>query len=605
MNKFLFGFIFSLTSAAAFAGLEPNPPGQPPNLAVDIQAPGAVRAELQISIPSLKEVQRYEFSASGAGLTGGVYVPPGEGNFVSIQAFDERGEPIYSGSGVANVDKELTREIDIPLGGKETRNAPVARFGTYLLTLGFGASEGEGLTLQATLLDAAGNHVPFKPEDIQWKLPEGFELLPYSCFLDSLCIEIPDKVNPDILACWLDITCQINPPPDRRGPYRFVAVGKNHTCAITIDDDLRCWGDNQFGQLGAFTSNCLASNNTKPCSLVPVPVECSPGELCKFRWVAAGGDHTCAIDNNGNAWCWGEEGSFATGATEEFFGPDSPVHRHIPAANGKGERADFVAIDTNVGHTCGLSAAGDVYCWGNNQFGQLGFPSSHISGTRKATFNAMLVQNGNKYKSVVTGENHSCAIQTSGSLDCWGDNMARQIYNTNAFPFGNAFVTVTSKVPLLNNRAVSVVAAGLRNTCAQNAGNDLICWGAPDGRGNAITSGFVHMPAAFAISLATENEFCTPTSPFLECARTCVVDQWGTLSCGRWMQMSRPPLSEVPDPKTDHHVMFSQVDVGQSHVCAVTTHRDVWCFGENTFGQFGTGAFTSARTPAPLVPANR
>ena len=74
MNKILFGFIFSL-AGAAFAGPEPNPPLLPPNVAVDINAPGAVRAELQISIPGLKVVQRYELSASTSGITGGVYIP--------------------------------------------------------------------------------------------------------------------------------------------------------------------------------------------------------------------------------------------------------------------------------------------------------------------------------------------------------------------------------------------------------------------------------------------------------------------------------------------------------------------------------------------------
>lgn len=603
MNKLLFGFIFSIVGGAALAGPERDPPVlPPPNLAFDVDAPGAVRAEVAIAIPSLKEVQRYEFSAVDGAITGGVYAAPGTENLVSVAAFDANGEPIYRGEGYVAADKEFTRQIDIQLSGPETKYPPIARLGTWLLTMGIEAGPGDGVILKATLIDATGKHVPFKPDDLKWTLPEGFELLPYSCFLDSLCIEIPDRTNPDLLACYMNITCQSTPPPDRRGPYRFVSVGKNHTCAITFSNDLRCWGDNQFGQLGAVTSVCPASN--KPCSLVPVPVECSPGESCKYRWVSAGGDHTCAVDTNGNAWCWGEEGSFATGAPAFFLGPDDPTHRHIPAGNNFG-RADLVAIDTNIGHTCALSAANEVYCWGNNNVGQLGFPSSQISGTTKATFTAMRVASGNSYKSIATGQRHSCAVQTSGLLDCWGDNIGRQIYNTNLWGFGNAFATVNSKVPLLLNHPVSMVAGGFNHTCAPNAANDLVCWGAPDGRGTSVTSGFVAMPAAFAVSLATENDFCFGTSPFLDCVNTCVVDQWGTLSCGQWKGNNRPLLKEVPDPKADHHVMYSQVDVGENHSCVVTTHRDVWCFGLNTFGQFGTGTFSASRTFEPLIPANR
>ncbi len=110
----------------------------------------------------------------------------------AVTAFDANREPIYKGESVVYIDESLTREIAIRLEGKESDRPLEARLGTYLLEIGFGSSEGNGYLLQATVFDAFGNHIPFKPDDIQWGLPKEFEILPYSCFRNSLCIELPD-----------------------------------------------------------------------------------------------------------------------------------------------------------------------------------------------------------------------------------------------------------------------------------------------------------------------------------------------------------------------------------------------------------------------------
>jgi len=161
-----------------------------------------------------------------------------------------------------------------------------AKLGTYRLEIGFAMNDGDGYMLQATLLDAFGTHIPFKPEDIKWQLPFDFEPLPYSCFQESLCIEFgkPDLATQVIIACARDITCWNKKPKDTRGPYRYVSVGRNHTCAITVDNVIRCWGDNSQGQLGASSSFCTFTSGN--CSEAPLDVECPANEVCKFRSVA-------------------------------------------------------------------------------------------------------------------------------------------------------------------------------------------------------------------------------------------------------------------------------------------------------------------------------
>ena len=128
-----------------------------------------------LSIPGLKEVQRYALGIDGGTIKGGVFVSPGEENLVSIQVFDEQGEhPIYKGEGFAVVGKEGTSEFHIPLDGPESSFPVYARLGDKLLSAGIVPSELDGLMLQLTLLDPLGNHIEFGPDDLEWKLPEGF-----------------------------------------------------------------------------------------------------------------------------------------------------------------------------------------------------------------------------------------------------------------------------------------------------------------------------------------------------------------------------------------------------------------------------------------------
>ncbi|MEO8061172.1 MAG: hypothetical protein ABI821_00340 [Pseudomonadota bacterium] len=608
----LLGCALILTAAtAAFAGPARGgaaPKGAPYNLAVDIDAPGAVRAQLDIAIPSLKETLRYKLDAKDGGITGGIYIPPGNENRVSITAFDEWGEPIYQGSGYANIDEKLTREISIQLSGRETKDPLLAKLGTYRLEIGFAMNDGDGYMLQATLLDAYDNHIPFKPDDIQWKLPFEFELLPYSCFRESLCIEFnkPDLQKEIIIACARDITCWGKKPKDTRGPYRYVTVGRNHTCALTIANDIRCWGDNKVGQLGATTASCPFNSNFR-CSLEPVNVECQPGEICKFRSVAAGGDHTCAIDTNGKAWCWGEDGNEATGEQTQNSGLGLPEHRRVPATNTSGNQANLVSIDTNRFHTCAVSTFHEVWCWGANGRGESGYPQTVNNGT---PFAKLVVSNVG-YQSVTTGDRHTCAIQwPSSRLDCWGENFDRQLGGLGgvALGAGGMFIQqVNLQVPQLKNTGTSISASGLTSSCAQTTDGDTVCWGSPSTGFffSQSTAGWTALHRSFASSISTDSNSCPLPGVSVDCTRICATALAGDMFCGNWLSASPSQLTLVPEPQSDHVIVYNEVDVGPNHVCGVTSQQDVWCFGKNDLGQFGTGVNSALLTSAPVLPANK
>ena len=335
----------------------------------------------------------------------------------------------------------------------------------------------------------------------------------------------------------------------------------------------------------------------RDCSLVPIAVQCPAGEVCKFRSLAAGGDHTCAVDTNGKAWCWGEDGSLATGDSSLGALPKH-THRRIPAFTDLGVPADFVAIDTDFTHTCAVSAAQDVFCWGDNFFGQLGAPLAIPSST-----SAQLVRSGNRYKSIVDG--HVAFLrgpgqQRTGGL--LGRQLALSAHRQRQFrqSSSRSIRKCRSRAEACSSwlRARPPPARRFRTT-TRSAGASRRAVR----RSTALHRASSRCPLR---TLGASPPTSTDCNGFQNCARICVTDLGGELSCGHWKAGAPPQqLSQIPDPKGVVVISWTQVDVGPNHVCAVTTRGDVWCFGDNSWGQFGTGAWSSTRTDEPVTAANR
>ena len=579
MNKKYLGLFAALLGTAAWAGGEPKP-GMPPNLAVDIRAPGAARAVIAIAIPSLKQEQRFELAVSDGGLVGGVYVPPGKENRISVTVLDARGEKLYVGGGYANVDEKFTPQFDIALTGKETKDALLAKFGTYRFALDLAANAGDGLMVQTTLIDAVGKHLEIKPDDVIWGgAPEKFEAQAYSCFNGSLCFELPDITKyADMLACYRDVACSHRKPRDTRGPWRYVAVGRTHSCGLTVSNDLLCWGDNRAGQLrSAVTASSL-----------PIPVVCGAGEVCKFQSVSAGAERTCAVDTDGKLWCWGATGDNATG---EAGTPNvSRWDGEIDALDfSSGNKVLFTSVDLDLMDGCALSTGRVLYCWH-------GAPSSLDDRD--------IHNRGTLYKSFSVGKRHICAQTTGFRLECFGDNTDGQI--TGNFPGFPA--PISQELQQILKRGGHVPAAGAMNTCAQDPDDNTICWGSPVHLQSATqeTGGFIALWRSHATSLSTNTDVCEfGVGNFFACTRTCATALGGDLFCGNWGGPRPPQLTLVPDPASDHYISWNQVDVGPGHVCAVNNQQDIWCFGMNDFGQLGLAAFSNSRTTGPTTPVSR
>lgn len=180
-----------------------------------------------------------------------------------------------------------------------------------------------------------------------------------------------------------------------------LAVGRNHSCAISEQGPTYCWGNNDFGQLGVgapFTRS--------------TPVEVATDE--RFVKLAAGSNYTCGLTEHGEAYCWGEgrDAALGTGTTYDRMSPRRARAPHI-----------FVDLYANWTSTCGVDAAGAVYCWGSNEQGHLG---NGVPNPMERS--PVLVSGGHQWRDFSLGLAHSCGLVVGqAGLFCWGDNDRGQL----------------------------------------------------------------------------------------------------------------------------------------------------------------------------------
>lgn len=161
--------------------------------------------------------------------------------------------------------------------------------------------------------------------------------------------------------------CAAQPTRVDGGPYTAVAAGLYHTCALRDDGQVECWGDDDSGQLGlesGGTERCewLIAGELEPRSCARSPLTLA-GELV-FAHLSAGYFHTCGIEADGEAQCWGTDSFGQTG------GLGRPGRPGLVAGDYR-----WAAIAPGQLHTCGLTESGAAYCWGDGQYGQLGSSS--------------------------------------------------------------------------------------------------------------------------------------------------------------------------------------------------------------------------------------
>lgn len=292
------------------------------------------------------------------------------------------------------------------------------------------------------------------------------------------------------------------------GSATAVAVGTSHSCALLADGAVvRCWGQNQFGQLG----DGSRTNRRQPVTVINLG-----GSTALPTAIAVGSNHTCALLSNGTVQCWGRN---------EFgqLGNDSTLDSRTPRTvqlNGI-----VMGVAAGGGHTCARLIGGTVMCWGKNSSGQLGNNSTSDSHT------PLPVNDLSNVSAISTGTNYSCAFQIFGTVRCWGNNQFGQLGDGTRT---NRREPVTVN---LSNVAIAVSAGGL-HTCAKLSNGTVQCWGR---------------------------------------------NQFGELGNGG-REDSQTPVTVSDLPFLEQG---TEVSAGFLHTCAFLLNGQVRCWGQNGLGQLG------------------
>ena len=194
-------------------------------------------------------------------------------------------------------------------------------------------------------------------------------------------------------------------------------AGNSHSCAVMANGSVKCWGLNNWGQLG---------NNSITNSLTPVPVSNIDGSTPAMTAVSvsSGDGQTCALMSDGTVQCWGANNSGQLGTNSAS---SSLVPARVSGINGLTPATTATSVSTGDYHSCALMANGTVQCWGWNAMGQLG-NSTNLDSSVPVLVSGIDGQSaGATAVSVSIGANHSCASMASGIAQCWGDNTAGQL----------------------------------------------------------------------------------------------------------------------------------------------------------------------------------
>jgi alpha-tubulin suppressor-like RCC1 family protein len=382
---------------------------------------------------------------------------------------------------------------------------------------------------------------------------------------------------------------------------------------------------------GSFSRYCEgAVDGIVPCETQPTCVERGG---CSATAIAAATDHTCALVAGGRVACWGnrmsEQPRLIRGVCDAVAVSSSDSHSCALRSSGSimcwgsntfgqlgmGDVSaygvpvevqgigDAVQIGTGTAFTCALHASGAVSCWGANEEQQLGRAGGRVSGGLAPD----VVAGVNDARALAVGGDFACVLRTDDQLLCWGGNSSGQLGDgTRA---GRA-----APAPVLGLSEVELVAAGRGHACARTRGGELLCWGdnrfgqlGPDASEDSATRALVvpNLENARAISAGFGHNCAILTDDTLLCWGD---NRFGQLGTGARDGNDRceifsevPRTAPTPAPVLGNPTAAS-VSAGHSHTCIVRTGGGVACWGDNNMGNFAVDSMEFCFDEALAIP---
>jgi alpha-tubulin suppressor-like RCC1 family protein len=307
----------------------------------------------------------------------------------------------------------------------------------------------------------------------------------------------------------------------------------------------------------------------------------------KWIHIAAGAEFTCGIREGNTLWCWGNPYQDALGTS----GPgDTTAPRQVT-----GPAAGWASVTAGYLHGCATRKDGGLWCWGDNTAGELGTgTTASTSPPRPVTTPA-----ATGWASAAAGRKHTCGIRADTTLWCWGDNQNGQL-GLGLSSSQDRPQQVTT--PAAEGWASVAAGADADHTCATRAGATLWCWGDNhDGQLGAGSLTSQDLPQQVTTPAATG--WTTPAAGFFHsCAtRTHALWCWGSsffgeLGIGGTGAQTLPRRVPVPT-----RTGWTLIAPGAYHTCATRTGHALWCWGLGSTGQLGLGGTTDQHRPQQVT----
>jgi alpha-tubulin suppressor-like RCC1 family protein len=314
--------------------------------------------------------------------------------------------------------------------------------------------------------------------------------------------------------------------------------------------------------------------------------------------LAVGGDHVCALLSNGTVWCWGGNQSGELGIGTVDGGHVAPAASATPSPVPGIEGATLVAAGgygNGFGTSCAGSADAGILCWGSNGNGVLGLGAADGATPPPLSIAPLPLAIGSVTQ-VALGGLFGCVLTGDGGVACWGDNSESELGR--AIDAGTSDPTpglVTLPMP------ATQVATGKDHTCALLTDQSVACWGAADhGQVGTVAEAGVATPRPIA-GLVARQIAAGEVS-------TCAITSTGAVACwggNQGGQLGRGDLDAGALDPTPQPVALPagttalQIVSAVGSTCALLSDRTVWCWGDNAYGELGSGSSVPGFSPQP------
>ena len=321
--------------------------------------------------------------------------------------------------------------------------------------------------------------------------------------------------------------------------------------------------------------------------------------------IAAGNAHSCAIENS-RAYCWGENdyGQLGDGRTA-----DSGVPVAVDASGAlAGQQITQISAGGGGGlDTCALTSTGAAFCWGSNYDGGLGAGRTGSSSSVPVAVDTGGALAGRKLVQISTGSNGACVLDSAGAAYCWGDNAYWELGDGRGGSDGDysAVPVPVQATGALAGKTLTQITAGWLYGRALDTAGAAYCWGT----GALGRTGTSSVPVAVDTSGALAGRPLIEVSAGLgetcALARTGAADCWGDNSDGE-LGNGSTASSAVPVAVDTHGALagkiLAQVTAGAFHACAADSAHAVYCWGDNDQGDLGDNRTAASDVPVLVGP---